>query len=212
METIAQWVSQYGYAAIFIVQALSIIGVPFPDESTLVFFGYLVFRQNLNLVFAIVAAAAGSICGITISYSVGRSMGFYALRKLTRRIRVSPEALEKTRAKYSRFGPWLLFFGYFIPGVRHINAMVSGTMKLGFGRFALFAWSGAIIWVSVFVGLGYTLGERWTQIGGHILDYFKCIEWRFITIILVALAAAVIIWLIWFFKRQRRKNRSRTAA
>jgi membrane protein DedA with SNARE-associated domain len=206
METISQWVTQYGYAAIFVLQALSIIGVPFPDETTLVFFGYLVFRQNLNLVFAIAAATAGSMCGITISYSLGRSMGFYALRKLMRLLRVSAEALEKTRAHYKRFGPWLLFFGYFIPGVRHLNAMVSGTMLLGFGRFAMFAWTGALIWVSVFVSAGYVLGERWTQLGEQWALLFERIEWRFMVIVLTVLAVLVVLGLFWFFKRSKRKQ------
>jgi len=194
-----QWVTQYGYAAIFVIQALSIFGVPFPDESTLVFFGYLVFKLNLNPVFAIASAAAGSMCGISISYGLGRSMGFFALRKLVRFFRVSPEALEKTHAQYNRFGPWLLFFGYFIPGVRHINAAVSGSLQLGFRRFALYAWTGAVVWVSVFVGIGYLLGEQWALL-------FKQIESRLMTIILIALAAALVVLLIRFFKNSERKK------
>ena len=203
METISQWVTQHGYAAIFILQALSIIGIPFPDESTLVFFGYLVFRQNLNIVFAIIAATTGSMCGITISYSLGRSMGFYALGKLIGKFHISPEALEKTRSHYNRFGPWLLFFGYFIPGVRHFNGLVSGTMRLGFGRFALYAWTGAVIWVSVFVGLGYLLGERWTRLSEQWTLLFEA---RFITIAFIVLVAAVVVWRIWLFKRSARKK------
>ena len=58
-------------------------------------------------------------------------------------------------------GHWALTFGYFIPGVRHFTAYAAGMSELEAPQFALFAYSGAVLWVGTFLSLGYFLGERW---------------------------------------------------
>ena len=41
MESVLSWVSSYGYVAIFLSMVLGIVGLPIPDETLLVFSGYL---------------------------------------------------------------------------------------------------------------------------------------------------------------------------
>ena len=47
--------------------------------------------------------------------------------------------------------------GYFIPGVRHLTAYFAGMSNLTLWRFCLYAYGGALIWISVFIGLGWKL-------------------------------------------------------
>jgi len=54
--------------------------------------------------------------------------------------------------------------GYFVPGFRHFTAIVAGTSKLEYRAFALFAYSGAVLWVSTFLFIGYHFGEHFKQI------------------------------------------------
>ena len=62
--------------------------------------------------------------------------------------------------------------GYFIPGVRHFTAIVAGTSKLELHSFALFAYSGATLWVSTFVFLGYHFGPQSIAAGVIVIAYF----------------------------------------
>ena len=84
METLSQWVFHYGYAGIFFLLVLGIVGLPIPDETLLTFAGYLVFRNHLKLTPVYAAAFLGSICGITISYGLG-AMEVLEVKKLERR-------------------------------------------------------------------------------------------------------------------------------
>ena len=47
--------------------------------------------------------------------------------------------------------------GYFIPGVRHLTAYFAGMSNLTLWRFCLYAYGGALIWIGVFIGLGWKL-------------------------------------------------------
>lgn len=149
MEPVLHLVAVYGYAAIFFLLVTGIVGLPVPDEWLMVFSGYLVYAGKLNGPATFAAALAGSLCGTTCSYWIGRRLGARFIR---------PRSIE---GRFGRIGDWLLFVGYYIPGVRHFTALSAGASGLEFRRFAMFAYSGAVVWVSVFLWIGYHFGERW---------------------------------------------------
>jgi len=66
----------YGYAAIFSLLVFGIVGLPVPDEWLMTFAGYLVYKRHLHLLPTYAAASLGSMCGITVSYVLGRSVEF----------------------------------------------------------------------------------------------------------------------------------------
>ena len=76
-----RWVTEYGYIGIFSLLALGIIGAPIPDEGLLAFAGYLVYNEKLQLFPTLAAAFLGSVCSITLSYGLGRTIGHYLITK-----------------------------------------------------------------------------------------------------------------------------------
>ncbi|HKC10930.1 MAG TPA: DedA family protein, partial [Vicinamibacteria bacterium] len=68
-----QWIAHYGYVAIFSLLVLGIIGLPIPDETLLLFVGYLIYKGQLRAIPSLASAFLGSLCGITLSYAVGRT-------------------------------------------------------------------------------------------------------------------------------------------
>jgi membrane protein DedA with SNARE-associated domain len=195
METIAPWIAHYGYFAIFFLLVLGIVGLPVPDEWLLTFTGYLVYRNDLSLGPAFAAASLGSMCGITVSYGLGRSAGLFVIRRYGRLFRIAPQDLDRVHAWFDRFGKWLLFVGYFIPGVRHLTAIVAGTSKMEYPLFALFAYSGALLWAAVFITLGYRFGGEWTYVLHNIQKHTALCAWIVFAVILVYL-------LRWFRKKK----------
>jgi membrane protein DedA with SNARE-associated domain len=116
-------------------------------------------------------AVAGSWCGISLSYTIGRTLGLGAVHKFGKYLHVTDERLKKVQEWFDRVGHWALFFGYYIAGVRHFSAIVAGTSKLPFGHFVAYAWTGGLLWVSTFLTLGYLLGENWKQVSEIIHQY-----------------------------------------
>ena len=163
MNPVFNWLTEYGYAGLFGLLMLGIVGLPVPDETLLVFAGYLISRGRLNATFTFAAAFLGSVCGISASYWIGRTLGHTAVPRFGRYIGYTQERRDFVHDWFRKRGEWLLTFGYFVPGVRHFTALVAGTSELEFGTFAAFAWPGAAVWVACFLALGYVVGENWVH-------------------------------------------------
>ena len=164
MHTIQFWISNYGYLGIFILLMLGIFGLPVPDETIITLSGFLIYKGELNLIPTFLSAIAGSALGITLSYTVGRLFGTYVLLKFGKYIHFTEDKLEKVKEWFNKLGKWTLTVGYFIPGVRHFTAIVAGSSKFNLFSFALFAYSGAIIWTATFLSIGYIFGKQWMKI------------------------------------------------
>jgi membrane protein DedA with SNARE-associated domain len=163
MDGVFAWVAAHGYGAIFLLLMLGVVGLPVPDETLLVFCGYLVGRGVMHPVGAFLSALAGSWCGISLSYSIGRFFGVGVVHRFGKYLHLTDERLDKVHRWFDRVGHWALFVGYYIAGVRHLTAIVAGTSRLEFRSFAAYAWSGGLLWVSTFLTLGYFIGERWKE-------------------------------------------------
>ncbi len=167
MGAFVQWaigaVTRFGYAGIFSLLLLGIVGLPIPDETLLLFAGYLVYKGDLRLFPTMAAAWLGSMCGISLSYVLGRAFGMFALRHHGRYIHLSEQSVNRGHEWFQRRGRWSLFFGYFLPGIRHLTAYAAGASKLEVPIFALFAYAGGLVWSASFIVSGYFLEERWAR-------------------------------------------------
>lgn len=169
-NTVLQWVSTYGYFAIFGLLVLGIVGLPVPDEFLLTGCGFLIYQGHLRPIPAFLSAAAGSMSGITVSYLIGKTVGWKFLHsRFGKFLHISDERIRLVHDWFDRIGHWALMIGYFVPGVRHFTAIVAGTSKLEYRSFALFAYCGALAWVSTFLFIGNHFGNRWEEIL-HLVD------------------------------------------
>src|SRR5262245_35780393 len=84
METLLAWITNYGAISLFFLMMLGIIGLPIPDETLLVFSGYLIFKEKLDPLFTFSMAFLGSLAGITVSYYLGRVYGLKLIHKYGR--------------------------------------------------------------------------------------------------------------------------------
>ncbi len=158
------WISAYGYAAVFVLLLLGIVGLPIPDETILVYCGYLIYKGTLHAAPAYFTAVAGSWCGISLSYTIGRTLGTSAVSRYGKRLHRTEDRLAQVHQWFDRVGHWALAIGYFIAGLRHLTAIVAGISRLEFSSFAAYAWSGGAVWVLTFILMGYFLGDQWHTI------------------------------------------------
>jgi membrane protein DedA with SNARE-associated domain len=162
MNWAEQFLAHYGYAAIFLLLCAGIVGPLIPDETILVLAGVLIRNGTLSALPAGLCACAGSLCGITVSYYLGRRGVVYALRKLA-----GPH-MQQAHNWFEKYGRWTLFFGYFLAGVRHFTALIAGSTELAYREFAVFAYPGGVIWVITFLSIGYFVGDEWSRLEGKL--------------------------------------------
>ncbi len=197
-STVLQWVATYGYLAIYSLLVLGIVGLPVPDEFLLTGCGFLIYQGHLHPVPTFLSALAGSMSGITCSYVIGRTIGWKFLHsRFGRILHISDARIRLIHDWFDRIGHWALLVGYFVPGVRHFTAIVAGTSKLESHAFALYAYSGAAVWVSTFLFIGYHFGERWPQMLELVESHLK----------LASFAAGVAILIYLLFRYVLRKRR-----
>src|SRR5436190_21366756 len=109
-HVVSLWIIRYSYPAIFCLLVGGIIGIPIPDQLVLLISGYCVLTHVLSLTPTLMAAILGSVCGITVSYSIGRGLGAYLSTT-----RFGKKRLEDGQRLLDRFGHWALILGFFIP-------------------------------------------------------------------------------------------------
>ena len=163
-----EWISAYGYLGVFVLLMLGIVGLPIPDETLLVFSGYLIFRGKLHPTGVFVAAFSGSASGISISYLLGRLLGLKVVSRYGRFFGATDQRVKRVHDWFAGFGHWALVFGYFVPGVRHFTAMIAGVSGLELASFMLFGYLGALVWVATFLSIGYFFGDNWSRVSEAI--------------------------------------------
>ncbi|WP_139491275.1 DedA family protein [Brevibacillus dissolubilis] len=159
-----EYITTYGYGALYGLFFFGILGLPVPEESLLVFSGYLVSIGHLSYWPTLLTCFLGSISAMTAAYWIGRSLGHPFIEKYGKRFGLGYDAYKRTEEWFNRVGKWALPIGYFIPVVRQYTAYFAGITKLPFGDFALYAYLGGAFWSTLFVTLGWQLGERWEEL------------------------------------------------
>jgi membrane protein DedA with SNARE-associated domain len=187
-------VTQYGYAAVFIIVMLESAGVPLPGETILIsaaaFAGH---RHALQPGYIIAAAAGGAILGDNIGFWVGREFGTTLLTRWGDHIGLDARKRKLGQYLFSRHGGKIVFFGRFVALLRAFAALLAGVNRVPPVRFFIFNAAGGIVWATLFGTGGYLLGESIRRIAGPF-------GWA---ALIAAGVCAVVLW------RYYKKNESR---
>ena len=203
--SLSAWVAKYGYAGLFFLLVVGILGLPVPDETLLTFSGFLAREGTFYLPWTYLTGFLGSVGGISLSYLIGRTLGVKAVTRYGARFGATPERIERVQAWFDRIGKWTLTFGYYVPGVRHFTAIVAGSSKLRFGLFALYAYLGAAIWSASFITAGYLVGDAWKRTSAEMHRYFAVAG-----AIVVVLIVAYVLWIRWRKKKKEKSAQKRS--
>lgn len=135
------------------------------------FAGFLSYTGRLDFITLILVAFAGTTAGMTLTYFVGLKAGMPFIQRYGKWLLFSPAKLDKTQKWFEKYGSILISIGYFIPGVRHFTGYFAGIVALPFRKFALYAYSGALFWVVLFLGIGRVFGPQWMGIF-HLFELY----------------------------------------
>ncbi|MBB6669309.1 bifunctional DedA family/phosphatase PAP2 family protein [Cohnella nanjingensis] len=190
---------QYGYGVLFSSLFVEMLALPLPGEFIMTYAGLIVYQGNLNWLMSILVGWIGTSLGMTLSYWIGYRLGNPFFEKYGARFHFGPDKLNGVSKWFGRYGNKMLIIAYFIPGVRHITGYFSGTTRISFRKYAVYAFSGAFLWVSIFITLGKLLGPKWNQYH-HTINLYM---------IIIGVISAAAYLLISFYKKNRLRIQNR---
>ena len=124
-----QFITNYGYLAIFVLMLAESACIPVPSELIMTFGGALaagaVPGTHLNLIGVILAGTAGNVAGSYIAWAVGRYGGQPLLRRLSegrlgRRL-LREHDLDRAIAWFDRHGNKAVLIGRAAPGGQDVH-------------------------------------------------------------------------------------------
>jgi membrane protein DedA with SNARE-associated domain len=157
MDGVLSLIEHYGYLVILFGVMLEGIGVPLPGETILIAAGVLVHRGVLDFGGALFSGILGAVVGNQIGYWIGRFGGRPFVLRWGRYAFITPERLGHAEAFFARHGGSAVFLSRFVVGLRIFGALVAGTSRMPWGKFALYNVLGGTVWAAAVVSLGYFL-------------------------------------------------------
>ena len=163
-EIILALVVDYGVPIVFCVTFLSCLAVPVPSSVLMLAAGAFAATGDLSLAAVGFAALSGAILGDNTGYWAARHLGKHAEdwlladpKRLALRDRCVA-VLDK------RGGPALFFTCWLIAPLGPSMNYVCGITRFHWPRFIVWGIAGEIMWVSIYVGLGFTFADSLTTI------------------------------------------------
>jgi membrane protein DedA with SNARE-associated domain len=204
VQAISQFVldliTRLGYTGLFAGMFGQAVGVPLPSELMLGFGGYLAFAGTFSFPLVVLVGAAGDTAGAVLAYFIGFYGGRPLLLRFGRFFFIAQRELAAADVWFARFGNRAVLICKLLPGIRAFGSFPAGVTRMNFAVFLGYTSLGALIWALFFVGLGYHLGKHWDV----LIEQIKPISIG----LLVALALAIIIWLIVRARAERIRRRS----
>jgi membrane protein DedA with SNARE-associated domain/rhodanese-related sulfurtransferase len=168
MNGTVEFLSSYGYAALFACVLVEQLGLPLPAAPFLLTAGTLASAGKLNLAAALLLAVAASLIGDTVWYYLGKARGMAVLRLLCK-ISLEPDAcVRQTSAAYSKHGTRWLLFAKFIPGVSTVAPPMAGIYRVSLWKFIAMDGVGAGLWAGVYLFAGWWFGGQIETVAAHM--------------------------------------------
>lgn len=159
LEFILDLIEKGGYLGLFLWLWLGVFGAPIPNEIIAMTVGLAASDDVLHPVVTFFVTFAGIVAALTTAYSLGRFIGRPLLSFFQKKKRFS-KVIVRSLKVMDKYHSYSLSFSYFIPGVRNFVPFLYGVSKLPLKTFALFAYTGAFVWLSITFSLGYWFGDH----------------------------------------------------
>ena len=201
LEQLILAVGLVGLFAIVFAESGLFFGFFLPGDSLLLTAGVIsaahpgAFPIWLVCAVCFVAAVTGDAVGYTFGYRVGRRLYDRPDSRFFKK-----SHLRAAEEFYRRHGGKTIVIARFLPFVRTFAPIVAGTARMHYPRFALYNFTGAILWAIGVPVAGYALGNA---IPADVLD-----RWLYV-IIAVVVALSLLPTAIHLYRHNREEVNAR---
>ncbi|MDO8526266.1 MAG: DedA family protein [Deltaproteobacteria bacterium] len=174
------------YLIIFLLLFLCGLGIPLPEELTLLMAGYLSYEGSVKLEFMWVICVLGITLGDSMLFLIGKKWGtkVAAHPRIVKLLHL--ERQEKIKNHFKKHGAKTIFFVRFMSGLRGAAHMLAGSMGFPFWKYLLTNFFAILIHVTLVAGLGYVFGNHIAVVRHH-MDVVKHVLILAIVVVIIGL-------------------------
>jgi membrane protein DedA with SNARE-associated domain len=176
------------------------LGIPIPEDFSLISAGALAYEGVINVHTAFFVCLGAVLGGDTMAFLMGRFFGPRVLAsRLFRRV-FTPKKQLRVRAYFRKYGSKVMFVGRFLPGLRFTIYFSAGILKVPPAVFFIYDTLAALLSVPLLVYAAYFFGRNIEQVirWAHRSEYG--------ILVIVGLAVGLIV-----FKTLRKRKARRLA-
>src|SRR4030043_776624 len=187
----------FPYLTLFVLLVLGGMGLPFPEDATLLLSGFLIAQEVIKPLPAFLVVYCGLLLTDFFLYLIGKKYG----RKVVEHKRfhkiISPEKISKIEEIFRKWGSLLIFFGRHILGLRAQIFVVAGVMRMAPIKFLIADAISALFTIGIWGGIGY--------LGGNSLQVLKKDITRIEHIGIIVLVVLFACWIVYVYFKGNKK-------
>lgn len=197
---ITDFMSQYGYLGIFLLIGIENLFPPIPSEVILTFGGFMTTFSELSVPGVVLFATLGSTVGAIVLYLIGYVLNESRVMRLVERwgkyVRLTTADVEKAYGWFSKYGLWTVFLCRLVPLLRSLISIPAGSARMNFPVFMILTIIGSLIWNTILVVIGSSVGNSWESIVEYMDVYSNFVY------ALLALGLMAVIFYLLFRKKK----------
>jgi membrane protein DedA with SNARE-associated domain len=156
MARVRPLLQHYGYPALFLTVMVEGFGIFAPGQTILIAAAFSAAQGNLNIAWVMIWALVAAVLGNSLGYLLGRWGG----RPLLSKFKVRQDRLVRLEGYFGHYGWGVVLMARFFDGLRQLNGIVAGLLKMPWRVFSTVNVLGAVLWTGVW-GLGtYVLDKE----------------------------------------------------
>jgi membrane protein DedA with SNARE-associated domain len=180
------------YIAIFVILLLCGLGVPIPEDITLIAGGILAYYGVCDVWVMIGVCLLGVLIGDSIVYWLGARFGRKLITKWPFRMFIDETKIRNSRAQLLTHGKKVLFMARFTPGLRSPTYFVSGLLHFPYRKMIFYDGLAAMISVPLIVYVVFRFGDFLES----VIHFIKRIEGGIASVIAaIVIFVAVKLWI-----------------
>jgi len=185
------------YFILFFFAFIENVFPPSPSDVVVVIGASLIATTSVSFIPVLFITSIGSALGFILMYYVGYFLSEKILR--TGKLKfISPDALKKTDAWFSKYGYWIVLANRFLPGTRSVISFFSGVHELQVSKTFLFALISAFLWNTLIIFMGMQLGRN-----AKLIDYYLT---TYSHIVYAVTALVILYFIIKYFINKRKST------
>ena len=196
MFQVSSIVEHFPYVGLLLLLFLGEIGLPFPEDATLLLSGFLIAHGVTKLVPTLLVVYGGLLVTDFSLYLIGKKYGRRLFEHKTFQKLLTPDRFKRIEEKFKQWGIWVILLGRHIFGLRAQIFLAAGVVRMSPLKFLLADGLSAMVTMILMMGIGY--------VGGNSVQVLQKDISRVEHFAFLAFVLLVVAWVIVRFLKSRR--------
>ena len=174
-QIITDFISQWGYTAIFILILLENVLPVVPSEIILTFAGLMSVKSGLSIAILFTISTIASFIGLLILFYLCRLISENSLYRFVDKygkwVKLKSKDLKRANDWFKKYGAWAVLLCRFIPVLRVLITIPAGINRMNVVKFVTLSLLGTTIWNFALILLGRVLSDSFDVLMNALHTY-----------------------------------------